>query len=98
MLLWALVLFHYVYPGRSSYVPSHVWEGLLQRFEHELADPAKDAEFRGSLVDENMFAIDVHEWGLDNLVEAFRAQRQPKLASPANVACPFVSPKERKAS
>ena len=98
MLLWALVLFHYVYPARSSYVPSHVWEGLLQRFQHELAHPDKNAKFRGSLVDENMFAIDVHEWSLDNLVEALRAQRQPKLIQPANVACPIASPKERKAS
>ena len=89
MLLWGLVLFRYVYPARSSYVPSHVWIGLLQRFQHELANPNPYAKFRGSLVDENMFAIDVHEWGLDNLVEAFRAQRQPKLTAPANMRCPL---------
>lgn len=89
MLLWALVLFRYVYPARSSYVPSHLWECLLQRFQHELANPNPHAKFRGSLVDDKMFAIDVHEWGLDNLVEAFRAQRQPKLGAPANVKCPL---------
>jgi Nucleotidyl transferase of unknown function (DUF2204) len=97
MLLWALVLFRYVYPARSSYVPSHVWNGLLQRFQHELANPNPYAKFRGSLVDENMFAIDVHEWGLDNLVEAFRAQRQPKLAGPARMECPLPRD-QRKAS
>ena len=94
ILLWALILFRYVYPARSSYVPSHVWQDLLQRFERELSNPNDHAQFRGSLVDEKMFAIDVHEWGLDNLVDAFRAQRQPKLAAPAKAACPI----RRKAS
>jgi hypothetical protein len=95
ILLWALVLFRYVYPARSSYVPSYVWDGLLQRFQHELANPNPYAKFRGSLVDENMFAIDVHEWGLDNLVEAFRAQRQPKLAAPAGLDCPLPQDQRR---
>ncbi len=97
MLLWALVLFRYVYPARSSYVPSQVWQGLLQRFQHELANPNPRPRFRGSLVDEKMFAIDVHEWGLDNLVDDFRARRRPKLVAPSNVSCPL--PKgNRKAS
>lgn len=98
MLLWALLLFRYVYPARTFYVPAHVWRGLLQRFQHELANPNPYAKFRGSLVDENMFAIDVHEWGLDNLVDAFRAQRQPKLVAPANAACPIAPTRERKVS
>lgn len=98
MLLWALVLFRYVYPARTSYVPAHVWEGLLQRFRNEVANPDPRAKFRGSLVDENMFAIDVREWGLDNLVDEFRARRQPKLASPANAICPLPTENKRKAS
>jgi hypothetical protein len=97
MLLWTIMLFHYVYPAYSTYVPQHVWQDLLQRLQHELAHPNEHAKFRGSLVDENMFAIDVHEWGLDNLVEAFRAQRQPKLAAPRNVNC-HLPQDERKAS
>jgi hypothetical protein len=98
MLLWALVLFRYVYPARSCYVPAHVWQGLLQRFQQELANPSPKAQFRGSLVDENMFAIDVHEWGLDNLVDVFRAQRQPKLVAPANAVCPIAPANESKVS
>ena len=98
MLLWALVLFRYVYPARTFYVPAQVWRDLLQRFQYELANPNPCAKFRGSLVDENMFAIDVHEWGLDNLVDAFRAQRQPKLVAPANAACPIAPASERKVS
>lgn len=98
MLLWALILFRYVYPARTAYVPAHVWQGLLQRLRDELANPDPRAKFRGSLVDENMFAIDVREWGLDNLVDQFRAQRQPKLVAPANAACPLPAAKKRKAS
>jgi hypothetical protein len=69
----------------------------LQRFQHELANPNPHARFRGSLVDEKMFAIDVHEWGLDNLVETLQAQRQPKLAAPDSVKCPLPQ-HQRKAS
>ena len=98
MLLWALVLFRYVYPAHSSYVPAQVWDGLLQRLQHELANPNPHAKFRGSLVDEKMFAIDIHEWGLDNLVDALRAQRHPKLVAPANLRCPIEPRDERKAS
>jgi len=98
MLLWMLVLFHYIYPARASYVPCDVWQGLLQRFQHELANPNPHAAFRGSLVDENMFAIDVREWGLDNLVDRFRDQRQPKLVPPADLSCPISPQDERKVS
>jgi hypothetical protein len=97
ILLWVLVLFHYIYPARASYVPRPLWDGLLQRFQAELAHPDSHARFRGSLVDENMFAIDVKEWGLDNLIEGLRAQRQPKLVAPAHVSCPLPA-EERKAS
>lgn len=98
MLLWTVILFHYVYPACSTYVPQHVWQDLLQRLQHELAHATEHARFRGSLVDEKMFAIDVHEWGLENLVEAFRAQRQPKLMPPKESACPIVPVDEPKAS
>jgi hypothetical protein len=72
MLLWYLVLYHYVYPAYSEYVPREVWEELLQRFTVELQHPNKQAQFRGSLVDEKMFAIDVEEWAKRNLVDEYR--------------------------
>ena len=75
LLLWALVLFRYVYPGQSDYVPANVWNELLIRFQHAVFEPNKHAEFRGSLVDDNMFAIDVEEWHLANLFEEKRQQR-----------------------
>jgi hypothetical protein len=75
MLLWALVLFRYVYPAQSHYVPATVWRELLNRFERATAQADPQAKFRGSLVDDNMFAIDVNEWRLANLLEETRQRR-----------------------
>jgi Uncharacterised nucleotidyltransferase len=75
MFFWALVLFHYVYPAQSEYVPRNVWEQLVALFQNAIMHPDPQAKFRGSLVDENMFAIDVKEWGLDNLLLEFRNRR-----------------------
>ncbi len=51
MLLWSLLLFRYVYPAQTRYVPSSVWRELLQRLEREVAMPNSEAKFRGSLVE-----------------------------------------------
>jgi hypothetical protein len=72
ILLFALVLYRYVYPAYSHYVPSWVWQRLLVRFSNEVTNPDPAAEFRGSLVDDKMFAIDVSEWGM---ADAFRTHR-----------------------
>jgi Nucleotidyltransferase of unknown function (DUF6036) len=74
VLLWALMLFHYIYPAQANYVPSEIWNDLLGRFQRELRDGSR-APFRGSLIDENMFAIDVYEWGFDNELDRYREQR-----------------------
>jgi predicted nucleotidyltransferase len=75
MLLWSLLLFRYVYPAQTHYVPAAIWRKLLRRFETQIARPHPDARFRGSLVDENMFAIDTNEWDLANLLEETREKR-----------------------
>jgi hypothetical protein len=75
LLLWALVLFRYVYPAQSHYVPANIWHELLVRFQCGVWEPDPRAEFRGSLVDDNMFAIDVEEWRLPNLLEEKRKLR-----------------------
>ncbi len=79
MLLWSLMLFRYVYPAQSHYVPSEIWCELLTRFMREVKNPNPDALFRGSLVDENMFAIDVDEWKLPNLLEETRTVRLERI-------------------
>ena len=75
MLLWSLILFRYVYPAQTDYVPADIWNELLTRFKNVIASPDPDARFRGSLVDNKMFAIDVKEWGLPNLIEDYRDRR-----------------------
>jgi hypothetical protein len=79
MLLWSLVLFSYVYPGQSHYVPSGVWHELLRRLQQTLERSDSSCRFRGSLVDEKMFAIDVNEWRLDNILEETRRLRLSKI-------------------
>jgi hypothetical protein len=83
MLLWSLVLFHYIYP-MSNAVPLLVWDELLTKFRADVENPDVTAAFRGSLIDENMFAIDVKEWGLQNVVEQYRSQHSgtPEVVIP----------------
>ncbi len=75
MLLWALILYRYVYPAQTEYVPERLWHDLLSRYMHLVSHPNRQERFRGSLVDDNMFAIDMNEWKLDNLLEEYRARR-----------------------
>jgi hypothetical protein len=75
MLLWALVLFRYCYPAQTHDVPRSLWRDLLGRFQEAVSRPDPAARFRGSLVDPKMFAIDVKEWGLDDLLSEYRDRR-----------------------
>jgi hypothetical protein len=76
MLYWYLILYHYVYPAETRYVPGEIWEELQQRFKVELAHPNRAINFRGSLIDENMFAIDTAEWGKRNLLDETRRRAE----------------------
>ncbi len=86
MLLWALILFRYCYPAQTDYVPKEVWRELLLRFQDVTSHPNPNARFRGSLVDDKQFAIDVNEWGLANLIDEYRRRRLSSL--PAMDATP----------
>jgi hypothetical protein len=83
MLLWTLVLYRYIYPAHTHFVPLLVWTQLVNRLMFRLLNPDPAARFRGSLVDENMFAIDVKEWGLDDLLSEYRAFRAKKIEWPS---------------
>jgi Nucleotidyl transferase of unknown function (DUF2204) len=85
MLLWSLLLFRYVYPAQTHYVPAAVWSELLRRLQSEIARPNSEAKFRGSLVDDNMFAIDLNEWGLSNLLDEKRKSRLEQIKRCAKV-------------
>jgi hypothetical protein len=91
ILLWSLLLFRYVYPGNSSFVPASLWQDLIGRLSHATSNPDPNQEFRGSLIDDCMFAIDVEEWGLDNMLARYRAERTPVLnmpLDPVSGGCP----------
>jgi len=84
IVLWALILFRYVYPAHTDYVPAWLWQDLLSRYMHLVQHPDPNAPFRGSLVDENIFSIDTKDWGLEDVQKGYRErqlekQRAPKL-------------------
>jgi hypothetical protein len=81
MVFWTLVLFRYIYPAQTPYVPLRVWDELIGRFISAVKDPDPGARFRGSLIDENQFAIDMREWRLDDLLTEYRARRSGKMVS-----------------
>ena len=80
MLLWALVLYRYIYPAQTDYVPKEIWADLVSRFRDAISQPDPNAPFRGSLVDDKQFAIDVNEWGLANLMEEYRHRRLKSIS------------------
>jgi hypothetical protein len=75
LLFSVVVMFHYIYPTSGEFVPKEVWQEFMERLQRELVNPSTKTDFRGSLLDEKMFAIDVKEWGMQNLVEEYRARR-----------------------
>ena len=77
-------MFRYFYPAKGHYVPLLVWTLLVNRLMFRLLNPDPSARFRGSLVDENMFAIDVKEWGLDDLLSEYRACRARNIRWPSD--------------
>jgi hypothetical protein len=81
LLFWSLALFAYVYPAHIDDVPGNIWDDLTVRFLHHIKNPARDAPFRGTLVDPRMFAIDVHEWGERNLYQENCAQHPAIIAN-----------------
>ncbi len=86
ILLWALLLFRYVYPANSGYVPKSLWKELIGRLSEAIAHPDPKQEFRGSLIDDCMFAIDVNHWGLPNLMARNRASLRSVITMPAKGA------------
>lgn len=79
MLFWALVLFRYAYPAQTDFVPRQLWNELIERYKETVSHSDPAARFRGSLIDDKMFAIDVNEWGLANLMQEHRERRLRNL-------------------
>ena len=86
MVLWSLLLFRYIYPAHSDYVPAAVWQELLSRYTQLIQQPNRNAPFRGSLVDENIFAIDMKDWGLEDIQSQYRSRQLKKQAAGVSTA------------
>lgn len=83
MLLWALMLFRYIYPAHSDFIPAQLWQDLLSRYTRLVMNPDPAAPFRGSLVDEHLFSIDVKDWGLEDVQSEYRSRQLNKASKPA---------------
>jgi hypothetical protein len=80
LLLAYLHLYRYVYPSHTHYVPRWVLDLLLKRYEEEIETaPQGLLRFRGTLLDDVSFGVDVEAWGLPDehadITEARRTER-----------------------
>jgi hypothetical protein len=50
---------------------------------HEIQHPNPEAQFRGSLVDDNMFSIDMKDWGLPDIEREYRERALQKRRTAA---------------
>lgn len=65
LLLAYLHLYRYVYPSHTSYLPRWVLDLLQKRYESEIEAPPQGLlRFRGTLLDDVSFGVDVAAWGL----------------------------------
>jgi hypothetical protein len=65
LLLAYLHLYRYVYPSHTHYLPHWLLDLLLTRCEAEIGGPSQGPlRFRGTLLDDGSFGVDVEVWGL----------------------------------
>jgi hypothetical protein len=72
LLLSQILLFRYVYPGYHEQVPRWVLDELLDRARTDAGEPELDGArevTRGTVISRFSFAIDVNEWGFQDVRE-----------------------------
>ena len=78
LLLVYLHLYRYVYPSHVSYLPRWLLELLLDRYEKGAGAPQENQlRFRGTLLDDPSFRVDVEAWGLPDERAVAREARCP---------------------
>jgi len=82
LLFYAMLLFKYAYPNKTDFIPKEIWRTMLDRTRDAIEHPDAKAEFRGSLLDERMFAIDVQEWGMKDMLGQSRKDRETEIENP----------------
>lgn len=66
LLLWHLILFDFVYPDKSHYLPQSLMVTLFEEMRARWSTPHKAKEFRGTLLDPFSFVVDVEDWGYED--------------------------------
>jgi hypothetical protein len=66
LLLWHLVLFDFVYPGHSDYLPQDLMVRLFEEARARWARPPDPRAFRGTILDPFSFDIDIRDWGYED--------------------------------
>ncbi len=66
ILLWHLVLFDFVYPGHSNFLPRRLMAQLFDEMRERWKTPGDPRSFRGTLLDPWSYLVDVQEWGYED--------------------------------
>lgn len=68
LLFWHLILFDFIYPGHSNYLPkelmTEMFEEIRQRWEKERRRHSR--AFRGTLLDPYHYTVDVKDWDYED--------------------------------
>jgi hypothetical protein len=67
LLLWHLILFQFVYPGHTDYLPLSLMDKIFGHMKEGRSKPINPKSFRGMLIDPVSFAVDCEEWGYEDL-------------------------------
>jgi hypothetical protein len=67
LLLWHLILFDFIYPGHSSYLPKRLMSNLFEDVRKRWSKRKRDERvFRGTLLDPFSYNVDIADWGYED--------------------------------
>lgn len=67
LLLWHLLLFDFVYPGHSNYLPQELMAELFADLQERWQRKNRNSKsFRGTLLDPFSWTVDVEDWGYED--------------------------------
>jgi hypothetical protein len=68
LLLWHLILFDFIYPGHSDYLPHDLMVELFDQVSHRWKHQSpNEKKFRGSLLDPFSYNVDIEDWGYTDM-------------------------------
>jgi len=68
ILLWHLLLFHFIYPGHADWLPQDLMVELFEKVRHTWKNPTDPSIFFGAAIDPHRFAVDQEVWNYRNMV------------------------------